>query len=117
MLIAWAASFTSFHGGNEVAIAKNGSLLTCAGGPSTVQAVSTAVQRINEMGHDTKNSIFAADAFFPFTDAPELLVKIGCTAGVVPLGSKRDKIIKNFFLKHKIKMLYLKNNIRGFCRH
>ena len=57
MLIAWAASFTSFHGGNEVAIAKNGSLLTCAGGPSTVQAVSSAVQRINEMGHDTKNSV------------------------------------------------------------
>jgi len=117
MLIAWAASSTSFHGGNEVAIVKNGSLLTCAGGPSTVQAVSTAVQRINEMGHDTKNSIFAADAFFPFTDAPELLVKIGCTAGVVPLGSKQDKIIKNFFLKHKIKMLYLGNHIRGFCRH
>tara|TARA_Y100000294_G_scaffold17501_1_gene15332 strand:+ start:251 stop:1792 length:1542 start_codon:yes stop_codon:yes gene_type:complete len=117
MLIAWTAASTSFHGGNEVAIAKNGSLLTCSGGPSTVQAVSTAIQRINEMGHDTKNSIFAADAFFSFTDAPELLVKIGCTAGVVPLGSKQDKIIKKKFSKHKVKMLYLGKHIRGFCRH
>jgi phosphoribosylaminoimidazolecarboxamide formyltransferase/IMP cyclohydrolase len=117
MLIAWAASFTSFHGGNEVAIAKNGSLLTCAGGPSTVQAVSTAIQRIREIGHNAKNSVFAADAFFSFTDAPKLLVKTGCAAGVVPLGSKRDKIIKKIFFKHKVKMLYLANHIRGFCRH
>lgn len=116
-IISWAAAFTSFHGGNEVAISKNGTLLACAGGPSTVQATLTAIERIKKIGHDTKNSIFAADAFFPFIDAPELLVKIGCMGGVVPLGSKKDTVIKKFFLKNKIEMIYLPNDIRGFCRH
>ena len=117
MLIAWAVAFTSFHGGNEVALAKRGALQGCAGGPSTVQAVQTTIQRATDVGHDLEDSVFAADAFFPFTDAPELLEKVGCCAGVVPLGSKHDADVKDYFLEHNVRMAYLTADIRGFCRH
>jgi len=117
LLIAWAVAFSSFQGGNEVAIAKDRALQVCAGGPSTVQAVQTAIQRATEMGHSLKESVFAADAFFPFTDAPKLLVEIGCCAGIVPLGSKQDANIRDLFLEHNVKMAYLGDDVRGFCRH
>ena len=45
MIIAWATAFSSNHGGNEVALAKNGALLGAGGGPSTVEAAEVAVSR------------------------------------------------------------------------
>ncbi|MFC1521995.1 hypothetical protein ACFL6Y_06260, partial [Elusimicrobiota bacterium] len=38
LLIAWAVAYTSNHGGNEVALAKDQRLIGIGGGPSTVEA-------------------------------------------------------------------------------
>ena len=61
--------------------------------------------------------MFGADAFFPFTDAPSLLVDAGCVAGVVPSGGRSKMEVENYFLKNKIKVAFIDEMYRGFCRH
>ncbi|MEO5378186.1 MAG: hypothetical protein H7832_10460 [Magnetococcus sp. DMHC-6] len=101
--IAWVAAYSSNHGGNEVALAKDGYLLSCAGGPSTVEAVETVIQRAINNGHSLEGATFAANAFFPFTDAPEMLVNAGVKWGVVPAGGKKEPEVRNFFQKHDVR--------------
>ena len=117
LLIAWAVAFTSFHGGNEVAIAKKRSLIGSGGGPSTSDAAKTAVLRANGSGHDLKGSIFASDAFFPFTDAPNTFIDAGCKAGACPTGGKSDEPVRQLFKEAGITAAYMGKDIRGFCRH
>jgi len=117
LAVAWVAAWHSNHGGNEVAIAKDGQLLGIGGGPSTIEAAATAVHRAQSCGHDLKDSVFCADAFFPFTDAPEELVGAGCRYGLVPKGGKNFQLVKNFFSEHNVEVGYLPPEIRGFCRH
>lgn len=117
LIIAWTVAFTSNHGGNEVALAKNNALLSAGGGPSTYEAAKVAITRAIDNGHDIKNAVFAADAFFPFTDVPAMLCKAGVKIGSVPLGAKRDEDIKTFFRKQKITVCYIPKEFRGFCRH
>jgi phosphoribosylaminoimidazolecarboxamide formyltransferase/IMP cyclohydrolase len=117
LIIAWAVAFTSFHGGNEIAIAKNRSLIGSGGGPSTADAAKTAVLRAKEANHDLDGSIFAADAFFPFTDAPDTLIGCGCKAGVCPSGGKNEALVHQLFKETGITVAYLDSEIRGFCRH
>ncbi len=117
IIIAWACAFSSFHGGNEIAIASARMLLSAGGGPSTVDAAEMSILRAKKYGHILKGAVFACDAFFPFTDAPELLIKENLAAGCAPEGGiKRNEII-DFFSINKVSMLYLKEDIRGFCRH
>lgn len=116
-LIAWAAAFGSFAGGNEVALAKSNRLLAVDGGPSTVDAAKVAVWRAQDNGHDLSGAVFAADAFFPFTDAPEVLVNAGCTQGSVPGGGQRFADVQAFFDDAKVRCLYWPEAFRGFVRH
>lgn len=117
IIIAWAVAFSSFHGGNEVALAKDKALLGTGGGPSTVEAVKVALTRIKECGHESERAVFAADAFFPFTDVPELLCQTGVKIGCVPGGGKNQTEVKTYFKEHKVKVIFLPSEIRGFCRH
>jgi phosphoribosylaminoimidazolecarboxamide formyltransferase/IMP cyclohydrolase len=117
LIVAWAASWFSNHGGNEVAIAKERRLLGVGGGPSTIDSCSTAVMRAKNCGHDLSGSGFVADAFFPFTDGPEVLIKAGCIYGIVPDGGKNAELIKEYFKSNKVNMFYLPQQFRGFYRH
>jgi phosphoribosylaminoimidazolecarboxamide formyltransferase / IMP cyclohydrolase len=117
LIIAWAVSYSSNHGGNEVALAKNSSLLACAGGPSTVEAVRTAIFRSEYLRHDLNGSVFSANAFFPHKDAPGLLLKAKVSAGIVPRGGEAFKEIRNLFEQNHISVLYLSEEHRGFSRH
>jgi phosphoribosylaminoimidazolecarboxamide formyltransferase/IMP cyclohydrolase len=117
LIVAWAVAFSSNHGGNEVVLAKDGILLASGGGPSTVEAAIVAVTRAKECGHEIEGATFAADAFFPYIDAPSILCDAGVTMGCVPAGGKRETDIQNFFHEHDIPVVYLPQNIRGFCRH
>lgn len=117
LFVAWAVAWFSNHGGNEVAIARERKLLGVGGGPSTVESCWTAVERAKRFGHDLANSVFAADAFFPFTDAPEELIGAGCLYGVVPDGGKNVEAVKKCFSLNKVGVFYLPEQFRGFCRH
>lgn len=117
LIIAWSVAWTSSHGGNEIAIAKNRMLLAAGGGPSTIDACHIAINRSKAYGHNLQGSVFAADAFFPFTDAPVELVKAGCVCGLVPKGGRNFGLVEDYFRKHRTKVFYLDERFRGFCRH
>ncbi len=117
LLVAWAVVFSSSHGGNEIAIAKDGALLSAGGGPSTVEAARVAVARAIDCGHETKGAVFGADAFFPFIDAPAVLCEAGITVGCVPAGGKNEKDIREFFCARGGTVAYIPPEFRGFCRH
>ena len=53
-----------------------------------------------------KNSIAASDAFFPFADGVNTLIKAGVKIIVQPGGSIRDQEVINAANKAKIKMLF-----------
>jgi len=91
--------------------------LGVGGGPSTVEAVEMAVHRAQFCGHDLKDSVFVADAFFPFIDAPEILIRSGCKYGIVPKGGKNFERVQALFTEHNIQVFYLPSSIRGFCKH
>lgn len=117
LIVAWSVSFSSFHGGNEIALAKDNRLIGVGGGPSTVDAARVAVMRARENHGLTEGSVFAADAFFPFTDAPAVLREAGCVGGIVPLGGDNFDLVRSFFAESGMTALYLPSEIRGFCRH
>lgn len=117
LILAWSIVWTSNHGGNEVALVKDCQLLGVGGGPSTVEAARTALSRAQVSGHDTTNSVFAADAFFPFVDAPQILKEAGCIGGVVPSGGGKEAVIKKYFQDNNVNVIYIPTEFRGFCRH
>lgn len=61
-----------------------------AGQTSRVEAAEIAVMRAGAKGHDTKGSVAASDAFFPFADGIAPLASAGVTAVISPGGSRRD---------------------------
>lgn len=117
LIIAWAVAWNSNHGGNEVALAKEGQLIGVGGGPSTADSALTAVTRARSAMHETRSSVFAANAFFPSTDGPQMLGEAGCMAGLVPAGGQQEHMVREYFLENAIGMLYLPERCRGFNRH
>ena len=59
-----------------------------------------------------KNSIAASDAFFPFTDGINVLIRAGVKTIIQPGGSIRDQEVINAANKAKIKMFF--TGIRHF---
>jgi phosphoribosylaminoimidazolecarboxamide formyltransferase/IMP cyclohydrolase len=52
---------------------------------------SAARIALSKAGDRAKGSVAASDAFFPFPDAPELLLSAGVTAIIQPGGAVRDQ--------------------------
>lgn len=110
LLFAWKAvkSIKS----NAIVVAKDQTLLGMgAGQPSRVVSVELALKRA---GDRARSSVLASDAFFPFTDAPELAIKQGVTAIIQPGGSVRDKEVIELADKYNVAMVF--TSIRHF-RH
>jgi phosphoribosylaminoimidazolecarboxamide formyltransferase / IMP cyclohydrolase len=61
-----------------------------AGQMSRVDSVRLAIDKAHEAGTDLSGSALASDAFFPFSDGPQLAVDAGATCIIQPGGSKRD---------------------------
>jgi len=97
---------------NAIVIAKDKTLLGMgAGQPSRVVSVELALKRA---GAQAKDSVLASDAFFPFTDGPELAIKHGVTAIIQPGGSVRDKEVIELADKYNVAMVF--TGVRHF-RH
>jgi phosphoribosylaminoimidazolecarboxamide formyltransferase / IMP cyclohydrolase len=117
LILAWGVAWGSNHGGNEIAVVKNGQLLGVGGGASTVEATKIACHRTVDYGHDPKGAAFAANAFFPFIDAPAILVEAGCQTGLFPSGGKNQKLVQDYFCKETVKIVLIAEEFRGFNRH
>ena len=84
-----------------------------AGQPSRLDSCKIAVQKAKQFQFSKiKNSIAASDAFFPFTDGINILIKAGVKTIIQPGGSIRDREVINAANKAKIKMLF--TGIRHF---
>jgi len=84
-----------------------------AGQPSRLDSCKIAVQKAKQFQFSKlRNSIAASDAFFPFTDGINILVKAGVKTIVQPGGSIRDQEVINTANKAKIKMFF--TGIRHF---
>ena len=110
LLFAWKA--VKGIKSNAIVIAKDKKLLGMgAGQPSRVVSVELALKRA---GDQAKGSVLASDAFFPFTDGPELAIKHGVTAIIQPGGSVRDKEVIELANQYNIAMVF--TGVRHF-RH
>jgi len=110
LLFAWKA--VKGIKSNAIVIAKDRTLLGMgAGQPSRVVSVELALKRA---GDRVKDSVLASDAFFPFTDGPELAIKNGVKAIIQPGGSVRDKEVIELVDKYNVAMVF--TGVRHF-RH
>ncbi len=84
-----------------------------AGQPSRLDSCKIAVQKAKQFqSFKIKNSIAASDAFFPFADGINILIKAGVKTIIQPGGSIRDQEVINAADKAKIKMFF--TGIRHF---
>ena len=93
---------------NAIVLCRNFSTIGIgAGQPSRLDSCRIAVQKAKQFQSEKiKNSIAASDAFFPFADGINTLIKAGVKIIVQPGGSIRDQEVINAANKAKIKMLF-----------
>ena len=99
---------------NAIVLAHNNSIVGIGSGqPSRLDSCKIAVQKAKQFqSSKIKNSIAASDAFFPFADGINALIKAGVKTIVQPGGSIRDQEVINAANKAKIKMIF--TGIRHF---
>jgi phosphoribosylaminoimidazolecarboxamide formyltransferase/IMP cyclohydrolase len=93
---------------NAIALAKNGRLLAAgAGQMSRPMSAKIAIELAQKNGHsgELAGSAAGSDAFFPFPDAPELLINAGITAIIHPGGSKKDQETIDLCNRHNIALV------------
>ena len=76
---------------NAVILAKGGRTIGVGcGQTSRVDAVSSALFKATDRGHDPAGAVAVSDGFFPFRDGLDKLAQAGIRAVLAPNGSKRD---------------------------
>ncbi len=89
MLFAW--KICKHVRSNAIVLAKDLATVGIgAGQMSRVDSVRLAIEKARDGDTDLSGSALASDAFFPFSDGPELAVEAGATVIIQPGGSRRD---------------------------
>ncbi len=102
---AWAVAKNAKS--NAIIFAKDKMTLGIgAGQVSRIDAVKVAVMKAAEFGLSLENAVVASDAFFPFADNIEEIVKHGITAVIEPGGSVRDEEVINAANKYSLSMVF-----------
>ncbi len=112
--IQFAFNICKFVKSNAIVLCNNFSTIGIgAGQPSRLDSCKIAVQKAKQFqSSKIKNSIAASDAFFPFADGINTLIKAGIKTIIQPGGSIRDQELIKAADKAKIKMLF--SGIRHF---
>jgi phosphoribosylaminoimidazolecarboxamide formyltransferase / IMP cyclohydrolase len=76
-----------------------------AGQMNRVDSARLAVMRAREVGLETRGSVCASDAFFPFRDGLDVVAKAGATAVIHPGGSLRDEEVVAAADQHDMAMV------------
>jgi phosphoribosylaminoimidazolecarboxamide formyltransferase/IMP cyclohydrolase len=77
-----------------------------AGQMSRVDSAKIAVSRARDLGIETRGTVVASDAFFPFRDGLDVVAQAGATAAIQPGGSLRDKEVIAAADEHGMAMLF-----------
>ncbi len=89
---------------NAIALVKDAVLVGMgAGQPSRVESVAIALKKAGERA---AGSVLASDAFFPFSDGPELALSAGITAIIQPGGSVRDEDVVGMVDRYGAAMVF-----------
>lgn len=111
LLFAW--KIAKHTKSNAIVFAKDKTALGIgAGQMSRLDSAKLAKMKSDEHGLDLKDSVAASDAFFPFADTLEEIIKYGATAVIQPGGSVRDSEVIEAADKHNISMVF--TGIRHF---
>ena len=112
--IEFAFNICKYVKSNAIILCNNFSTIGIgAGQPSRLDSCRIATHKAKQFQpFKIKNSVAASDAFFPFADGVNILIKAGVKTIVQPGGSIRDQEIINVANKAKIKMFF--TGIRHF---
>ena len=77
-----------------------------AGQTSRVDSAFLAVHKARAQGHDTRGTVLASDAFFPFRDGVDEATAAGVTAIIQPGGSVRDAEVIQAADEHGVAMVF-----------
>lgn len=103
MLMAWEICRVSKA--NSIALVKNQALVANGvGQQDRVRCCQLAVDKARKGA--VINSAAASDAFFPFKDGPEVLIKAGVRVIIQPGGSIRDKETIDLCNQKKVSMIF-----------
>ncbi len=89
---------------NTIVLVKNKKVIGVGAGQ--MNRVESGLIAFKHAGEESKNSVMASDAFFPFPDNVENAAKAGVAAIVQPGGSKKDDEVIAAADKHKIAMVF-----------
>jgi len=77
---------------NAIALAKNKQIIGIGvGQTSRIDALNQAISKATNLGFDTKDTVMASDAFFPFSDCVEIAHGAGINTIIQPGGSVKDQ--------------------------
>jgi phosphoribosylaminoimidazolecarboxamide formyltransferase/IMP cyclohydrolase len=104
LLFAWKICKVSKS--NAIVLVKEETLISSGvGQQDRKRACQLAIKKA---GKGAKNTVAASDGFFPFSDAPKLLIKAGIKAIIQPGGSIHDKDIIKLCDRYNIPMVLTK---------
>lgn len=111
LLFAW--KIAKHTRSNAIVFAKDKtSLGVGAGQMSRLDSARLAKMKADEHGLDLQNTVAASDAFFPFADTLEEIIRYGATSVIQPGGSVRDQEVIEAANKNNISMIF--TGIRHF---
>jgi phosphoribosylaminoimidazolecarboxamide formyltransferase/IMP cyclohydrolase len=117
LLLAWAISATS--NSNTITLVRDGKLIgNGVGQQDRVGCCELAVKRAQDAGHDTQGAVAASDSFFPFPDAPQVLINAGVKAIFSTSGSVNDGGIQKLCASSGVTFVQIPDKLaRGFFGH
>ncbi len=117
LALAWAVGSTSTS--NTIAIVDSGKLLANAvGQQDRVGAAELALKRAQRSGHDTHGGGAYSDSFFPFDDAPKVLIAGGVKGILTSSGSINDQQTIDACAEKGIDLYMVPDRLgRGFFGH
>jgi len=102
LLFAWTV--VKHVKSNAIVLAKN--TQTVGIGAGQMSRVDAAMIAIRKAGEQSRDSVLASDAFFPFRDGIDEAAKGGITAIIQPGGSIRDQEVIDAANEYKITMVF-----------
>lgn len=117
-VLAWAVCATS--NSNTITLAKDRMIIANAvGQQDRVGAVELAIKIAKDSNHQCTYTVAVSDSFFPFPDAPNLLMGAGVSRILATSGSINDPAIIELFKDSETKeLVHISDKIaRGFFGH
>lgn len=117
LLLAWAICVTS--NSNTITLVRDKKLIgNGVGQQDRVGCCELALKRARDAGHSTISAVAASDSFFPFPDAPEVLVAAGVKTIFSTSGSVNDSRTQTLCENHAVVLIQIPDKLaRGFFGH